>query len=70
MDKIKEMLAKELAAHVRRMKEQTFRAGYASAIELMKEFDGAAIVTDDLIKYVEERAGVEYEKHSKLPRGA
>ena len=29
--------------------EELFRAGFSAAVELMKEFDGPAMVTDELV---------------------
>lgn len=40
---------------------EDFMAGYQAAIELMKGFDGPAMVTDELVEHLEEQEGRQLE---------
>jgi hypothetical protein len=38
---------------------EDFMAGYQAAIEVMKAYDGPALVTDELVEHLEEQEGTQ-----------
>ena len=50
-------------------REEAFRQGYNAAVELMQSFDGPAMVTDELVEFMEEKLGEACEKFQANERG-